>query len=153
MSVESVIGIVSGLIAIGTFVAMLWNRYKKKPVSDLFHKLVDTNLSPKEQQAILRKINKRLEGHPITDAYIQGFILKNMKREAVFKDICLKNSIYPTSDICRKFLNADMKKFREEYDNLKPNTASVEHIEKAEQPTVSKDAGQTVYLSEKLMER
>jgi len=153
MSVESIIGIVSGLIAIGTFVAMLWNRYKKKPVSDLFHKLVDTNLSPKEQQAILRKINKRLEGHPITEAYIQGFVLKNMKREAVFKDICLKNSIYPTSDICRKFLNADMKKFREEYDNLKPNNASVEHIEKAEQPTVTKDAGQTVYLSEKLMER
>lgn len=153
MSVESIIGIVSGLIAIGTFVAMLWNRYKKRPIADLFHKLVDTNLSPKEQQAILRKINKRLEGHPITEAYIQGFVLKNMKREAVFKDICLKNSIYPTSDICRRFLNADMKKFREEYDNLKQNTTKAEQIEKVEQPTVFKVAEQTVYLSEKLKER
>ena len=153
MSVESIIGIASGLIAIGSFVAMLWNRFKKKSVSELLHKLVDTNLSPKEQKDILRKINRRLEGHPISEAYIEGFALKNMKREAVFKDICLKNNIYPKTDICKSFLNADMKKFRDEYDTLKASIGAEEPSTEAATPTPANKKEQTVYMSELLMEK
>ena len=153
MTVESIIGITSGLIGIGTFVALQWDKIKKRPVYDLLQQLVDTNLSPKEQKAILRQINKRLGGHQISEEYIQNFNLNNMKREAIFKDICLKNSIYPTSEICRRFLNADMKKFREEYDSLKPSTASEVSEVKSEQPSAPNNTEQTVYLSDKLMER
>lgn len=153
MTIESIIGITSGLIGIGTFAGLQWKKVKKRPVCDLFQQLVDTNLSPKEQKSILRKINKRLGGHQISDEYIQSFDLKNMKREAIFKDICLKNSIYPTSEICRRFLNADMKKFREEYKSLMQNATSEVLEVKAEMSSTPQTTEQTVYLSEKLMER
>ena len=153
MSVESIIGIASGLIAIGSFVAMLWNRFKKKSVVDLLYKLVDPNLSPKEQKAVLRKINKQLEGHPISDAYIEGFVLKNMKREAVFKDICIKNNIYPKTSICKSFLNADMKKFRDEFDDLKSSNGSDSSVADVKPLPSVKRKDQTVFMSELLMEK
>lgn len=153
MSVESIIGITSGLIAIGTFVVMLWNRFKKKSVAELLKKLVDTNLSPKEQKEVLRKINGRLEGHPISDSYIEGFVLNNMKREAAFKDICLKNNIYPKSEICKSFLNADMKKFREEYDLVKSKAGHESSVTEVVSSAPIKRKDQTVYMSDQLMEK
>lgn len=153
MSVESIIGITSGLIAIGTFVVMLWNRFRKKSVAELLIKLVDTNLSPKEQKEVLRKINRRMEGHPISDSYIESFVLNNMKREAVFKDICLKNNIYPKTDICKSFLNADMKQFRKEYDLLKSNDGNKSTVTEVASSAPIKRKDQTVYMSELLMEK
>ena len=153
MSVESIIGITSGLIAIGTFVVMLWNRFRKKSVAELLIKLVDTNLSPKEQKEVLRKINRRMEGHPISDSYIESFVLNNMKREAVFKDICLKNNIYPKTDICKSFLNADMKQFGKEYDLLKSNDGNKSTVTEVASSAPIKRKDQTVYMSELLMEK
>ena len=153
MTVESIIGITSGLIGIGTFAALQWDKYKKRPIYDLFQQLVDTNLSPKEQKTILRRINKRLGGHQISDEYIQSFNLKDMKREAIFKDICLKNSIYPTSEICRRFLNADMKQFRKEYDEIQEHKSKDSVAAKEVTATQPRKKDQAVYMSELLMEK
>ncbi len=151
MSIESIIGITSGLIAIGSFVALMWNRFKKLSLADLLVKLVDTNLPPKEHQGILKKMNRMLPGSKITQSYIDGFVLNNRKKEAVFKDICLKNDIFPTTEICRKFLNADMKKFREEYENLKSNDEEPSGMNTY--PSSTNNEGQTVYMSGLLMDR
>lgn len=151
MSLESIIGITSGLIAIGSFVALMWNRFKKLSLAELLEKLVDTNLTTKEHQGILKKMNRLLPGSKITQGYIDGFVLNNRKKEAVFKDICLKNDIFPTTEICRKFLNADMKKFREEYESKKyigkePSGMNI-------YPSSTNNEGQTVYMSGLLMDR
>ena len=151
MSIESIIGITSGLIAIGSFVALMWNRFKKLSLAGLLEKLVDTNLTTKEHQGILKKMNRLLPGSKITQDYIDGFVLNNRKREAVFKDICLKNDIFPTTEICRKFLNADMKKFREEYESKR--FIGKESSGMNVYPSSTNNAGQTVYMSEKLMDR
>ena len=151
MSIESIIGITSGLIAIGSFVALMWNRLKKLSLAGLLEKRVDTNLTPKEHQGILKKMNRLLPGSKITQGYIDGFVLNNRKKEAVFKDICLKNDIFPTTEICRKFLNADMKKFREEYESKKIN--GKESSDMNVYPSSANNEGQTVYMSGLLMDR
>lgn len=152
MSIESIIGITSGLIAIGSFVALIWNRFKKMSLADLLVKLVDTNLTPQEHRRILKKMNRLLPGCRITQVYIDGFVLNNRKKEAVFKDICVKNNIPPTTEICKKFLNADMKKFREEYESglLHGNNSSGY---KSVYPSATNNEGPTVYMSELLMDR
>ncbi len=152
MSIESIIGITSGLIAIGSFVAVLWNRYKKLSLAGLLEKLVDTNLTTEKHQSILKKMNRMLPGGKISQDYIDGFVLNNRKKEAVFKDICLKNDIFPTTEICRKFLNADMKKFREEYESKKLNGQD-SSSKKVAYPSSTNNEGQTVFMSELLMDR
>ena len=152
MSIESIIGITSGLIAIGSFVALIWNRFKKLSLADLLVKLVDTNLTPKDHRRILKKMNRLLPGYRITQDYIDGFVLNNRKKEAVFKDICVKNNIPPTTELCKKFLNADMKKFREEYESgLLHGNDSSEY--KSVYPSATNNEGPTVYMSELLMDR
>lgn len=151
MSIESIIGITSGLIAIGSFVALMWNRFRKISLAGLLEKLVDTNLTTKEHQNILKKMNRMLLGSKIAQDYIDGFVLNNRKKEAVFKDICLKNDIFPTTEICRKFLNADMKKFREEYESKKLNVKEPSGMDVY--PSSTNNEGQTVYMSGLLMDR
>lgn len=153
MTVESIIGISSGLISIGGFVALLINRYKKQSLSALLIKLVDKSLSTKEHQKVLKRMNRRLVGASIKENYIQGFVLNNRGKEAVFKDICLKNGIEPTSEICNKFLNADMPKFREEYNTLKSQKESSEAVESKPSIQNTQSAARTVYMSELLMSR
>lgn len=152
MSIESIIGVVSGLIAIGSFAAMLWQRFKKQSLADLLDKLVDTNLSTREHRSVLKKMSRLLPGHSISKDYIQGFVLNNRKKEAVFKDICLNNDIYPTTEICKRFLNADMKKFREEYENRKMDSTD-SFGAKDTNPSSTNNGGSTVYMSELLMDR
>ena len=152
MSIESIIGITSGLIAIGSFVALMWNRFKKLSLAGLLEKLVDTNLTTEKHQSILKKMNRMLPGSKISQDYIDEFVLNNRKKEAVFKDICLKNDIFPTTEICRKFLNADMKKFREEYESKKLNGKD-SSSKKVAYPSSTNNEGQTVYMSELLMDR
>lgn len=151
MSIESIIGITSGLIAIGSFIALMWNRFRKISLAGLLEKLVDTNLTTKEHQNILKKMNRMLLGSKIAQDYIDGFVLNNRKKEAVFKDICLKNDIFPTTEICRKFLNADMKKFREEYESKKLNVKEPSGMDVY--PSSTNNEGQTVYMSGLLMDR
>ena len=69
-------------------------------------------------------------------------------------DICESNGIEPTEEICKRFMNADMKKFRADYDNKRNNaTPSVQSEESLHFPSSLVNKGQTVYMSELLMSK
>ena len=153
MSVESIIGITSGLISIGGLALALYNRYKKQSLSDLMVKLTDSSLSTKQHQKILKKMNRKLVGARIKEDYIQGFALKNRGKEAIFKEICIENEIEPTSEICKKFLKADMPKFREEYSNRKKSVTAAQVVEPEAITSSSTTNGPTVYMSELLKDK
>ncbi len=143
MTTESIIGITSGVIAIGTFVFSVWAGFKKLSLADTMNRLVDKNLSTKRHQRILKWMNILLPNHPISPKYIQDFVLNDRGMEAVFKDMCLKNNIEPTKEICMKFLKADMPKFRKEYQSKKQKSS----------PLSNEKDEQSVFMSELLKER
>lgn len=143
MTVESIIGITSGLIGIGGFLLAVCTAYRKLSLANSLERLTDKNFSTKRHRRILKWMNFLLIGHPISKKYIQDFALCDRGKEAVFMDICEKNNIEPTKEICVKFLKADMPKFRKEY-QTKRQTATSLSTNKGEQ---------IVYMSELLKER
>lgn len=143
MTIESIIGITSGLIGIGGFLLAVYKTYEKLSVAKSFERLTNKNFSTKRHRRILKWINFLLIGHPISKKYIQDFVLSDRGKEAVFMDICEKNNIEPTKEICVKFLKADMPKFRKEYQSKK----------KAVTPLSNNKGEQIVYMSELLKER
>ncbi len=149
MTIESIIGITAGLIAIGGAVASLYKKLKKRSLTELMNQLVDRRLTNDQHKKILRKINRQL-GFKIKNEYIQNFVLNDRGKETVFMDICDSNDIEPKEDICKKFLNVDMKKFRANYYS-KRNNASL----KETMPVYMKrnSVEQTVYMSELLMSK
>lgn len=156
MGIESIIGITSGLIAIGGAVIGVYQHYKKQSLTELLNQLTDKNLSREQHQKILRKMNRRLGKYCIKDKYIQGFVLNDRGKETLFADICESNNIEPTEDICKKFLNADMKKIRADYYNKRNNGNLFENkpLEKSQSDNfLSREKGHTVYMSELLMDK
>lgn len=153
MTVESIIGIASGLISIGGFIGYLYNRYRKQSLKELMGKLTDRKLTTKEHQRILKTMNRKLPGHPIKSEYIRSFVLNNRGPETVFKDICEKNRIVPDNDICNKFMGYDMNDFRVEYLSKYPLEGSVEVETQNPKQSLSPKSKQTVYMSELLRER
>ena len=143
MTIESIIGITSGLIGIGGFLLAAYKTYEKLSLAKSLERLTDKNFSTKRHRRILKWINFLLIGHPISKKYIQDFVLGDRGKEAVFIDICEKNNIEPTKEICIKFLKADMPKFRKEYQSKR---------EKAT-PLSNNKGEQIVYISELLKER
>ena len=153
MSIESVIGIIAGLIAIGGAVISLYKKLKKRPLTELMNQLVAKKLSSKQHRTILRKMSIQLGGK-IKNEYIQKFVLNDRGKEAVFMDICESNEIEPTEEICKNFMNADMKKFRADYNSRRNNTIPSFKSEKTQTfPSSLDNEGQTVYMSELLMSR
>lgn len=144
MSVESIIGIVSGLITIGLFVPAVYNFIKKQSLAELMKRLVNKELSSEQHRKILRKMNRKLIGCHIKEDYIQGFVLNNRGKEAIFMDICEKNGIEPTKEICVKFLGSDMPKFRANFKGEKESQTT---------KTGQETTGKTVYMSELLKSR
>ncbi len=153
MTIESIIGIIAGLIAIGGALLSLYNKFKKRPLTALMYQLVDKKLTNEQHKAILRKMNIQLGGK-ISKEYIHDFVLNDRGRETVFMDICESNNIEPTEEICKRFLNGDMKKFRATYlgkmANEKKDTSSEDSLIF---PSSLDNAGQTVYMSQMLMEK
>lgn len=125
MTIESIIGITAGLIAIGGAVASLYKKLKKRSLTELMNQLVDRRLTNDQHKKILRKINRQL-GFKIKNEYIQNFVLNDRGKETVFMDICDSNDIEPKEDICKKFLNVDMKKFRANYYSKRNNASLYE---------------------------
>ena len=153
MSIESTIGIIAGLIAIGGAIISLYKKLQKRPLTELMNQLVDKKLSSKQHRTILRKMSIQLGG-TIKNEYIQRFVLNDRGKEAVFMDICESNGIEPTEEICKRFMNADMKKFRADYNNKRNNaTPSVQSEKSHLFPSSLGNKGQTVYMSELLMSR
>jgi hypothetical protein len=121
MNIESLIGIVGGIISIVTAMITIgiWvcKRYKKQSLTGLMKQLVDNKMSQEEHRKTLKKI--KFFERRVSDEYIQDFALNNRKLEEVFKDICVKNNIEPTTEICKKFLGYDSRITREYYNNSK----------------------------------
>jgi len=157
MTIESIIGIAAGLIAIGGAVVSLYKKLKKRSLTELMNQLVDKTLSNKQHQRILRKMNRQL-GFKIKEEYIQKFVLNDRGKETVFMDICDSNDIEPKEDVCKRFLNVDMKKFRANYYSKRNNPRlSKEKDSPLENPPsfspTLTNKGQTVYMSEQLMSK
>lgn len=149
MTIESLIGIISGVITIGLAIPTGYGWMKKQPLTELMDQLVDKKLTNEQHRKTLKKMNRRLVGYSIKKDYIQQFVLNDRGKEAVFMDICEKNDIEPTEEICKKFLNVDMKKFRTDYHSKRANSS--------EKPTTStlpsRYEEQIVYMSELLMSK
>lgn len=160
MNIESIIGIISGVIAIVGAGISIYKWLKKQPLTELMNELVDKNLTKKEHQKILRKIDKRLLplGRRIKNGYIQNFVLNDRSKEAVFMDLCLQNDWEPSKDLCKMFMNGDYPSIRKKYWEMKnsqqkreePTADAAEKVESISALTKVKDV---VYLSELLQER
>lgn len=160
MSIESIIGITSGIIGIvgGVYGGYYWleKKLQKPPMSTLFDKLTDKKLSDTERREILKKLN----GYPIfnnkiKESYIQNFVLEKRGREAVLFDICDSNDMEPTDDLCKELIGAFMpslqKRYQEKRQVVKEETSS-EHIvpisiNETKEKAVQLSTEQTVYLS------
>ncbi|MBO4614065.1 MAG: agmatine deiminase family protein [Bacteroidales bacterium] len=155
MTIESFIGIISGVITIGLAVPVIYGYVKKQPMTELMNQLVDKKMTNEQHRKTLRKMNRRLVKYRIKNDYIQEFVLNDRGKETVFMDICESNDIEPTEEICKKFLNADLKKFRADYyAKRKQNASSTESISfyvKSSSSLSLVGGEQTVYMSELLM--
>ncbi len=149
MTIESVIGIISGLIAIGGLVWGLYQRFKKQSLKDLMNQLANKDLTREKHKKILKKMNRRLVGYRIKDNYIESFVLNNRGRETLFMDICESNDIEPTKELCVKFMGSDMPKFRTNYYN-KRNESTLSETP-VSTPSCNKE--QIVFMSELLLEK
>lgn len=163
MSIEPIIGITSGLIAIvGAAISTthyLRKRMKECPTTELFNQLTQKEISDAERRLILTKLNKSsLIGKRIKDDYIQNFALEKRGREAVLFDICDSNDIEPTDDICKALIGACMpslkKKYQEKRLSQKVESSSPATKQKIDMGkgkiSKSKVGEQTVYMSDLL---
>lgn len=158
MTVESIIGITSGLIAIGGAIWGGYKKFKKIPLTELMNQLLDKKTTSKKHRNILKKMNRRLVGNHIKTEYIQNFVLADRGKEAVFLDICINNDIEPTEDICKKFLGNDSPSIRSKYHEQKSNSMHTPKVEFQSEKSTSlsspaKNEKQTVYMSELLKSR
>lgn len=157
MTIESIIGITAGLIAIGTFAMSIREKIKKLPLTELMNQLVDKKLSSKQHRTILRKMNIQLGGR-IKNEYIQKFVLNDRGKEAIFMDICESNDIEPTEEICKKFMNGDYPSIRKKYLDMKNaqqkrEEQTTDAVVAAEDDPVQQTGKEVVYLSELLKDR
>lgn len=173
MKIESIIGIISGLIGIVTALVTIslftYRHFKTIPLKELMTALVDNSLSQKNHQRILRKMNRILlvSGNRIKDDYIQNFYLNDRGKETVFMDICESNNIEPTAELCKRFLDTDLPTFRKRYhaerlksdenieqiSAIKEPEATKQKVDNNDSPTpevVSPQKKQVVYVSELL---
>lgn len=163
MSIEPIIGITSGLIAIvGAAISTthyLRKRMKECPTTELFNQLTQKEISDAERRLILTKLNKSsLIDKRIKDDYIQNFALEKRGREAVLFDICDSNDIEPTDDICKALIGACMPSLKKKYQE-KRLSQKVESSSPATKQKIDMDKGkiskskvgeQTVYMSDLL---
>lgn len=158
MSIESIIGITSGLIGIAGGAYWLYNllekQFKKRPIAELFVELMDKKTSDKERRDILKRMNTyALVNNKIKKEYIQNFTLEKRGKEEVLFDICDSNDIEPTDDICKSLINASMPSLRKKYQE-KREQKTVESISVNDMNRIEKEANfkreQTVYVSELL---
>lgn len=118
MSIESIIGIVSGSIAIIGAVISIVRYFKKKHVTteELFNQLVDKNKTDADRRKALQKLNKApLIGNRIKEDYIKGFALGKRGPETVLFDLCDSNDIEPTDDICKGLIGSYMPSLLKRY--------------------------------------
>ncbi len=159
MSIESALSIAASILAIG---GALWAGYKmvrQKPATNLMSELADRNTSVGRQHKILSVIDKRLMlyKHRISSAYIRNFHSDGRSKLAIFYDICDKNDIEPTPEICKLLIGYDERKFRNEW-TARHFISSVSQTDSPlgtvpQSSARKEDAAQTVYMSALLASR
>lgn len=164
MNIESIIGIVAGLLTIAAAIGIkfdLIQLLKKKPTTELFDCLTQKEGSDDDRRALLRKLNKSsLIRNKIKEEYIQNFRLDKRGREAVLFDICDYNNIEPTDDICKGLIGVSMPSLYKRYhnnrqkENVESSFVAVQDVEFNVPSIPAKQMGeQTVYMSELLKTR
>lgn len=158
MNIEFLIGTLLGVIGIIPLIisAILWLR--KPDLSKLMNRLVDKEISQKQRQRVLRRMNRMLllsDKHLKKD-YINRFSLGKRGKEAVFEEICVENGIEPTPEFCRMMLKADAPTIRSRWETRfkAPISAEVLPTETIiTTPTVPSEKRAVIYLSALLRER
>ena len=120
MNIESIIGITSGIIGIASAIIWTKHNYKKiifeTPTTELFNQLMQKDISDSERRKILEKLNRsKLINKRITKKYIQHFALGSRGRETVLLDLCDRNNIEPTDDICKGLIGTRMPYLRQKF--------------------------------------
>lgn len=135
--------------------------YFKPSMKDLLTQLTSTNLSTREQKAILLKINRKLKiyGNSLSSDYIETFSPKSNTKSAILLDMCLANKIDPTPDICKAFLDYNSPALRNDYlqaiktAEVKPEKESASKQKSSENKQTNVMRPNTVYVSSILKEK
>lgn len=114
MNIEFIIGTIIGVIGIIPIIISVVFSMKKPDLSKLMNRLVDKEISQKERQKVLRRMDRRLllSNRRLTKEYIEHFSLGKKGKEAVFEEMCLQNHIEPTPEFCRMLLKVDAPAIR-----------------------------------------
>jgi len=163
MSIESVIGITSGVIGIvgGVYGGCYWlkKRLEKRPISEVFVQLVDKKIQDLERREFLTELNTYPEfNNRIKKDYIEKFTLGKRGKEDVVFDICDSNEIEPTDDICKGLLGYSSSSLLSKYQEkrrttkVEPSPAHIDSNNTDEQKDtpILNTGEQTVYLSDLL---
>ena len=139
MSIESIIGIVAGIFGIVTGCAWLHGvmkqHVKQKTAYSLMKQIVDKNLTDAQRRKILGKLNKnKLVNGRIKETYINNFVLGGKGIEKLLLEICVKNEIEPTEDLCKELIDTKGQTLRNQYQEVV--TTSIKKQEVVETPSV-----------------
>jgi hypothetical protein len=112
MSIESILGIVGSIITIAAFIGFkcdLVQRFKKRPIGELYEELLNKKLTDKKRRKILKRFNCYPEiSKRIKDDYLEHFTLGKLGRETLFLDICNKNNIELTPALVKDVVGYNM---------------------------------------------
>jgi hypothetical protein len=126
MGIESIIGIVSGSIAIAvaSYGVYKWIKGILRPnLQKLFNQLVEEVKKGNriEQTKLLRTISKALSKQCrcslFSDNFIHNFHLSKGKCD-IFDEICINNNIFPKREICMTLLGFDSPAARKKFKRL-----------------------------------
>lgn len=160
MSIELIIGIVSGIFGIVTGCAWLHGvmkqHVKQKTAYSLMKQIVDKNLTDAQRRKILGKLNKnKLVNGRIKETYISNFVLGGKGIEKLLLEICVENGIDPTEDLCRELIDTKGQTLRNLYQEVV--STPIEKQEVVETPSVKVEevmpkatSEQIIYFSQHL---
>jgi len=123
LNIESIIGIVAGIFGIVTGCAWLHGvmkqNAKQKTAYSLLKQIVDKNLTDVQRRKILNKLNKnRFVKGRIKESYINDFVLDGKGIEKLLLEICVKNGIEPTEDLCKELIDTKGQTLRKLYKEI-----------------------------------
>ena len=167
MSIESIIGIISGIIGIvtGVIAFVKWGypwfikKFVKFPYAEVFNGVTRKESLDEKRRKYLRKLNESpYFKDRIKEEYISTFELNKRGKEDVLLDICESNDIDPTTDICKETLGYNSEPIKNKYQEHKKKAPTPERVEpivmdEAKVIPIHESENKTVYLSELLKTR
>ena len=164
MSIESIIGITSGVIGIitGVIAFVKWGypwyikKFVKFPYAEVFNEVTRKDSLDEKRRKYLRKLNESpYFKDRIEEEYIRNFELNKRGKEDVLLEICESNDIEPTTDICKETLGYNSDPLKNKYQEHKKKVQTPERAEpivmdEAKVIPIYESGNKTVYLSELL---